>query len=146
VTIDASGFLQFTRGANLWRLAASSFSGFVALEGPVSYLVAQAGFVLAQDSTSGTTDGSSLLGLLLPLVILGGLFYFVLIRPQRRRVRQMEELREAVTVGDEIRTIGGIYAIVKSIEGTDMVVDIGGGTSMRITRRAVAERIGGDAE
>lgn len=145
MTIDASGFLQSTGGANLWRLAASSTSDLVALEDPVSYLVAQAGFVLAQDTT--TTDNTgSLIGLLLPLLILGGLFYFILIRPQRRRMRQMEDLRDSVEVGDEIRTIGGIYAVVKSIEGSDMVIDVGGGTSMRITRRAVAERIGGDGE
>ncbi len=136
--------MQSAAGTNLWRLVATSNRVHVALEDPVPYLAAQAGFVLAQDTQTDSTG--SLLGLLLPLIILGGLFYFILIRPQRRRMRQMEDLREAVGVGDEIRTIGGIYAIVQSIEGSDMVVDIGGGTSMRITRRAVAERIGSDAE
>lgn len=109
------------------------------------HLAAQVGFLLAQEAESESEPGS-LVALLLPLVILGGLFYFVLIRPQRRRMRQVEQIRDAVGVGDEIRTIGGIYAIVKSIENGDMVVDIGGGTLMRITRRAVAERLGGNTE
>ena len=64
--------------------------------------------IVAQEST----DGGNALGFLLPLIILGGLFYVLLILPQRRRQKKMEQMRADVGIGDEIRTIGGIIGTV----------------------------------
>ncbi len=75
------------------------------------------GLLLATDET--TDSAGSLLGLLLPLVIFGGLFYVALILPQRRRSRQMQQLRDSVAVGDQIRTIGGILGRVSSMDGDE---------------------------
>ncbi len=111
----------------------------------MQYLVAQAGFMLAQEAETDNPTGS-LVSMLLVFALIGGFFYFVMIRPQRRRMREMDKLRDSIVVGDEIRTVGGIYAVVKSVDDDDMVVDIGGGTSMRISRRAIARRLGGDTE
>jgi preprotein translocase subunit YajC len=83
-----------------------------------------------------------LLGLLLPLIIFGGLFYVALILPQRRRQKQMQELRNSVQVGDQIRTIGGILGRVSRIDGDEVVIDVGGGTNLSITSRAIAEKLG----
>ena len=65
----------------------------------------QSGLVLAQDAESA--DGGSLLGLLAPLIIIGGLFYFILIRPQRKRMRQLEDIRKAIDVGDDLLVVVG---------------------------------------
>ena len=91
---------------------------------------------------SGESSGS-LVGFLLPLLIIGGLFYFMLIMPQRRRMKAAEQLRSSIGVGDEVRTIGGIYGVVRSIEEEEMVIDVGGGTTLRVARRAVAENLTG---
>ncbi len=91
---------------------------------------------------NGEASGS-LVGFLLPLIIIGGLFYFMLIMPQRRRVKAMDELRRSIEVGDEVRTVGGIYGVVRSIEDEDMVIDVGGGTMLRVAKRAVAEKLTG---
>jgi preprotein translocase subunit YajC len=97
------------------------------------------GLLLAfQDN--GEASGS-LIGFLLPLIIIGGLFYFMLIMPQRRRVKAMDQLRASIEVGDEVRTIGGIYGVVRSIEGDDMMIDVGSGTVLRVVKRAVAEKL-----
>ncbi len=85
----------------------------------------------------------SALGLLLTLLIIGGLFYFLLIMPQRRRMRALNDLRNSVGIGDEVRTVGGIYGVVRSIEDEEMVIDVGGGTTLRVVRRAIAEKLGG---
>ena len=98
------------------------------------------GLLLATDET--TDSSGSLLGLLLPLIIFGGLFYVALILPQRRRQRQMQELRDSVAVGDQVRTIGGILGRVTRIEGDEAVIDVGGGTKLTITVRAIAEKLG----
>ena len=102
------------------------------------------GLLLATDEGSEATG--SLLGLLFPLIIFGGLFYVALILPQRRRQRQMQELRDSVEVGDQIRTIGGILGRVTSIDGDEAVVDVGGGTKLTVTVRAIAEKLGDTKE
>lgn len=103
--------------------------------------LAHSGLLLAfQDS--GEASGS-LVGFLLPLIIIGGLFYFMLIMPQRRRAKAMDELRSSIEIGDEVRTVGGIYGVVRSIEDDDMVIDVGGGTTLRVTKRAVADKLTG---
>ncbi len=93
-----------------------------------------------------TEGGSSIVGFLLPIAILGGLFYLLLILPQRRRAKKAQVLRDSIAVGDEVRTIGGIYGRIKSEDDESFTIDIGGGSTMRVSRRAVAERIGEDSE
>lgn len=90
-------------------------------------------------------SGGSALGFLLPIAVLGGLFYLLLVLPQRRRAKKAQELRDSISVGDEVRTIGGIYGTIRSEDGETFTIDIGGGTTMRIAKRAISERIGDDA-
>lgn len=97
--------------------------------------------LFATDEGSGEGTGS-LLGLLLPLVIFGGLFYVALILPQRKRQKNMQNLRNSIEVGDQIRTIGGILGRVTRLEGDEATIDVGGGTTLTITVRAVAEKLG----
>ena len=96
--------------------------------------------IVAQTESSG-----SALGFLLPIAILGGLFYLLLVLPQRRRAKKAKELRDSIAVGDEIRTIGGIYGTIRSEDEETFTLDIGGGTTMRIAKRAISERIGEDS-
>jgi preprotein translocase subunit YajC len=100
-----------------------------------------AAIIIAQSET-----GSSALGFLLPIAILGGLFYLLLVMPQRRRAKKAQELRDSIDIGDEVRTIGGIYGTVRSEDGETFTIDIGGGSTMRIAKRAVADRVGDDSE
>jgi len=84
--------------------------------------------------------GSSILAFLFPILILGGLFYVLLILPQRRRQKKMEQLRSEITVGDDVRTIGGILGRVVGEDDEVFTVDLGGST-IRIVKRAVAEKV-----
>ncbi len=67
------------------------------------------------------------------------LLWALLIRPQRARQRQQNELLSSIDPGDEILTVGGLYGIVQEIdEDDDLVVEIADGIHVRIARRAVA--------
>ncbi len=107
-------------------------------------LLAQGVEFLAQEADAESSG--SIFALLLPLLIVGGLFYFILIMPQRRRVKQMQSLRDSIEVGDEVRTVGGIFGVVRSLDDTEAVIDVGGGTELRVVRRAIAEKLGGEEE
>lgn len=89
--------------------------------------------IIAQEAS----EGGNALGFILPLVILGGLFYVLLILPQRRRQKKMEAQRADIEVGDEVRTIGGIIGTVVDEQDDIFTIDIGG-QRMRIIKRAVA--------
>ncbi len=103
-------------------------------------------WVLAFTDAGSEPQGDALITFLVPLVILGGVFYFFVIMPQRRRMRSMQSMRASLQVGDEVRTIGGIKGVIRSIDGDDLVLDVGGGTTLDMVVRAVAERLGDDAE
>jgi preprotein translocase subunit YajC len=94
---------------------------------------------LAQADGGG---GASGLGLLVPLVLMGVLFYFLLIRPQQRRARAQRDLISSVEVGDEIMTAGGILGTVTAMDDDDelLTVEIAPGTRIRVVKRAVSQR------
>lgn len=94
---------------------------------------------IAQASDS---SGSGAFSLLLIVVIFGGLFLFTSIR-QRRRVRERDAFLETLTVGDEIRSFGGVVGRVESIDDAHVVIT-SEGTRLRLVRAAVAARV--DAE
>ncbi|NHZ71311.1 MAG: preprotein translocase subunit YajC [Proteobacteria bacterium] len=87
--------------------------------------------------------GTNALAFLFPLVVMGGLFYVLLILPQRRRQKKSEAMRSNIGIGDEVRTIGGIIGHVVDEDDDTFTLDLGG-TTMRIVKRAVAERVSGD--
>jgi preprotein translocase subunit YajC len=74
--------------------------------------------------------------LLLAMLVL---LWALLIRPQRARQRQQQEVLSAVEPGDEIITVGGLYGIVQEIdEEDDLIVEVAYAVHVRIARRAVA--------
>ena len=80
------------------------------------------------------------------LVLLVGIFYFMLIRPQKRRVEQHKNLVESISDGDEVVTIGGIYGTVVRIDDDEIELEVSPGTRMRFVKSAVARRVTEDLE
>lgn len=80
------------------------------------------------------------MALLFPLLLLAVMYVF-LILPQRKRSKAQAELLRAVSTGDEILTSGGIYGGVTEIDGDDLYLEIAPDVEIKISRRAVAERI-----
>lgn len=96
--------------------------------------------LLAQNSGT-TTGGNPLVGLALPVLMLGGL-YFVLIRPQRARQRAQKALLATLEEGDEVMTTGGIFGTIVAIDDQEgiLTVEIAPGTQVRMLRQGVSQR------
>ena len=62
---------------------------------------------------------------ILMLVVFMGLMYFLLIRPQRKKEKEISEMRASLSVGDEIVTIGGIVGKVVKIGDEELVIQVG---------------------
>jgi len=79
---------------------------------------------LSGGGSGGTTSKSSLSMILL----MGGMFvvmYFVMIRPQKKKQKAEQDMRESVQVGDEITTIGGIFGRVVTVKEDSLVIETG---------------------
>lgn len=80
------------------------------------------------------------------IVFLVAIFYFMLIRPQKRRVQQHQQLVAAITEGDEIVTIGGIFGVVKMISDAYVEVEISPTTTIRVVKSAIARKVNDETE
>ena len=65
-----------------------------------------------------------IMGLLMWVVVFG-VFYFLLIKPQKKKDKQLKEMRENLNVGDKVTTIGGIIAHVAKVEENAVILEIG---------------------
>ncbi len=78
-----------------------------------------------EDAVQQPTGGESLLTMLPILLIMFGIFYFVLIRPESKRKKEAENMRSNVKVGDKVTTIGGIIGTVVSVKEDKFVLETG---------------------
>lgn len=72
--------------------------------------------------TAAGAGSASMMSLLLPLVLMIAMMYFLMIRPENKRKKQAEEMRNSLKKGDQITTIGGI--IGKIVQVTDETIII----------------------
>ena len=93
--------------------------------------------VLLTNMPSASQYGQ-ILGSVLPIVLLFVVFYFFLIRPQKKRDKAEKEMRESIQVGDEISTIGGFIGKVVSIKDETLVIESSADrTKLKLYRWAV---------
>lgn len=102
--------------------------------------------ILAQDAAPA--GGSSPLGggFLIPLVLMMAMFYFVLIRPQRKQQKTQEEMRKNVRKGDKVVTIGGIHGLVSGTTDRTISVKVADGLSIKFDRTAIASVVDSSAK
>lgn len=75
----------------------------------------------AADST--VSAGSSMGSMLIMLVVMIAIFYFMLIRPENKRKKESENMRNSLKVGDKVTTIGGIVGVIVNIKEDKVVME-----------------------
>lgn len=81
----------------------------------------------------------SIYSLIILLVVFGGIFYFLLIRPQRQKQKQHEELVSDLEIGDRVVSAGGIHGKIKEVHEDTFVMEAKDGTRLEIERDSIAE-------
>lgn len=94
--------------------------------------------------TSAPAEGGSvvatMLTTLLPLVLMVAIFYFLLIRPEKKRSKKMKEMLDNLQVADEVVTTGGIIGRVLSVKEDTVLIETGSDrTRLRVLRSSIAE-------
>jgi preprotein translocase subunit YajC len=75
------------------------------------------------------------------LVLMGGVFYVLIWRPQQRRVASMRALQGSLELGDEIITTAGIYGTITALRDDYIEVQIAPNTNIRVARGAIGQRM-----
>ena len=90
--------------------------------------------------------GSNPLMQFLPIILVFGIFYFLLIAPMRKRQKALSQLVENLKKGDRVVTNGGIYGEVALVEGPVVHLKIADSVRIRVAKSAIAGLEGGGEE
>lgn len=82
-------------------------------------------------------EGANPLMTFLPLILVFGVFYFFMIRPQVKKQKEMTTYRSSLSKGDKVITTGGIYGKVTDVKDTTITVDVGDGVLLKIDKSAI---------
>jgi len=81
------------------------------------------------------------MALLLPILVFVGM-YFLILRPQQKRMKQREALVRAAGIGDEVATVGGVIGIIVAEEDEQVVsLEVDTDVELRVQRRSIGEII-----
>jgi preprotein translocase subunit YajC len=78
------------------------------------------------------------------LVVLAGVFYFLIWRPQQRRVATMRALQSSLELGDEVVTTGGVYGKIRALRDEHVELEIAPGVVVKVARGAIGTRVTGE--
>ncbi|MDP6282720.1 MAG: preprotein translocase subunit YajC [Acidimicrobiales bacterium] len=79
------------------------------------------------------------MALLLPIIVFVGM-YFLILRPQQKRMKAREALVRAAGVGDEVATVGGVIGIIVAEEDENVVsLEVDDDVELRVQRRSIGE-------
>ena len=97
----------------------------------------------AGEAVGEMSTGAAILQMVVPMVLLLGVFYFMLIRPQRKKDKQVKDMLANLRRGDRVTTIGGIYGTIESIKDDTITLVLGQKngqtTEMTVARWAIRQ-------
>ena len=93
----------------------------------------------AEKSTKAT--GFASWGMWVLIAVMIGVFYFLLIRPQRKKAQQHDSMVSELRKGDEVVTIGGIHGVIKRLGDDKVVIEVDKGVRMTFARSAISRSV-----
>ncbi len=94
-------------------------------------------FLQAGGAASASASGS-LIGSLLPFLLIIVIFYFFLIRPQNKKQKETQKMLNALKKGDKVITIGGIHGTVSSVKENTVIVKVDDDCKLEFNRTAIS--------
>ena len=94
----------------------------------------------AYAQAAGAPGAGDFLGMILPLVLIMGVFYFLLIRPQQRKMKEHQEMLKKVAKGDTVVTSGGLIGkVTKVVDDNELQVEVGDNVKVRVLRSGISD-------
>ncbi len=79
-------------------------------------------------------EGGGGFGMFVPLILMFGIFYFLLIRPQQKKAKQHKEMLSSLKVGDEVLTGGGLYGRISEINQDILTIELSDNLKVKVNR------------
>ena len=92
----------------------------------------------AYAQAAGAPAGAGLISFL-PIVLIFGIMYFLMIRPQQKKAKEHRALVQALRRGDQVVTSGGIIGKVAKVSDTELEVEIATGVKVRVVKHTVTQ-------
>lgn len=92
--------------------------------------------ILLQAAAPG--QGGSMMSSLVMIVLIFVIFYFFMIRPQRKRQKELDNFRASLQVGDQVVTIGGIYGKVAEIGADYIMLEVSNNVKIKFDKNAIS--------
>ena len=83
-------------------------------------------------------EGGNPLISFLPLIVIIAIFYFLIIRPQKKRESERKEMIAAVKKNDKIVTVGGVHGTVTQVDDASVLVQVDSNVKLRVDKNAIA--------
>jgi len=93
--------------------------------------------ILLQTGGAGNASILDKLSMPMMLVLLFVIMYFFMIRPQQKKQKEIQKMRESLKAGDRVVTNGGIYGKIKEVEDTAFIVEIAEGVKVKVDKASV---------
>jgi preprotein translocase subunit YajC len=91
-------------------------------------------------AAGGSAGAPELIGMIAPLIMIMGVFYFLLIRPQQRKMKEHQDMLSKVNKGDTVITGGGLIGkVVKIVDDNELLVEVGENVKVRVLRSGVSD-------
>ncbi len=89
-------------------------------------------------AAAGVSGTASMFANIMPLVLVFGIMYFLLIRPQQRKMKEHKALVAALRRGDQVITSGGILGkVVKDVDGNIVEIEIAEGVKVKVIKSTI---------
>lgn len=95
-------------------------------------------FAMGTPPGGAAGGGQSAITSLVPLIIMFGIFYFLLIRPQQKKAKEHKALLEALKKGDQVVTAGGMHGKVSAVEDAVVTLEVANGVNIKFNKGHIA--------
>lgn len=95
-------------------------------------------FAMGTPPGGAAAGGQSPIASLIPLILMFGIFYFLLIRPQQKKAKEHRALMDTLKKGDLVVTAGGIHGKITSVEDAIVTMEIASGVNIRVNKGHIA--------
>ena len=100
----------------------------------------------AMGAPGGDAQGAGGMSTLIMMAVIFGIFYFIMIRPQQKKVKEHKKMVEELKKGDRIITAGGMYGSVENLSPASLTIKVAEGVKVKITRGSIATVVKGEEE
>ncbi len=88
--------------------------------------------------TAAAPAANSPFGMFIPFICIGVIFYFLIIRPQSQKTKQMQTLISSLKTGDKVITGGGIHGLISNVKDSTVIVKIADNVKIEVDKSAIS--------